>query len=121
MRDLQTFREFAGTIPVRFTHHAIDRLRESQLDKREGKRLLYESLRSPFKVNWETKKHTDNKNNTTFWLNGTIFFTVIATKGKTYGDEIFLVITVTDSRAVDRRFRVLPRIHYERKQQPHTP
>lgn len=100
--DIQTFKEFAGRKPVRFTNHAIARLQESQLDIRRGKYELYESVKSPFKVDWEKKKHRDNKNKTTFWMSGPITFTVIETIGKKFGDEILLVITVTDSRCVDR-------------------
>lgn len=102
MRNVQTFREFAGDKPVRFTNHAIERLVESQLDKRQGKYFLYESIQSPFKVDWERKRYRDNKNKTTFWMYGTITYTVIETKGYKYKDDILLVITVTDSRCVDR-------------------
>ena len=99
---IQTFKEYAGKKPVRFTNHAIARLQESQLDIRRGKFELYEAVKSPFKVDWERKKYQDNKNTTTYWMTGPITFTVIETKGKKYGDDILLVITVTDSRCVDR-------------------
>lgn len=101
MIDTKTFREFAGQTNVRFTTHAINRLKESQLDIKQGKHLLYEAITSPFKIAWDTKKYQSNKNSTTYWMNGTLTYTVIKTKHKTTGEEIFSVITITDSRCID--------------------
>lgn len=99
--DTKTFREFAGKTDVRFTTHAINRLKESQLDIKRGKHLLYEAIHSPFKLLWESKKYTTNKDEITYWMNAVLTYTVIKTKHKNTGQEIYLVLTVTDSRCVD--------------------
>lgn len=100
MIDLTTFREYVGDTPVIFTHHAIDRLKESKLDTIEGKKLLYDAVQLP--VHNVKSKYSANKNTRSFWMNGTIKYTVIPEKHKQHGYDIFLVLTVTDSRVVTR-------------------
>lgn len=105
MNTFQTFRQFAGNASVRFTNHAIERMKEAQIGISEGKGLLYESIRSPEKIDLKRKKYLDNQKNVTYWINGTLIFTVMKKKDKwnPQGEEIFLVITATERRLTVKR------------------
>jgi hypothetical protein len=85
-------------LKVVFTNHAIERLKESQLDLKQGLTLLANSIPedlSRFKdmVKYNNKKYDTKADN---YRNGTFIFTCIKKYDNTRNCEILLVITVAN-------------------------
>lgn len=99
-RDIIDFRSYVGSIPVRFTNHAYDRIGLSGIDIVEAKRMLYESVKSPFSVDVTRKKYLKDQHLISYWLQGDFVFTVKKTISEKFKTPIYLVITVTDQRTV---------------------
>lgn len=101
MKSLKLFKEFAGPLQVRFSNHAITRLKEAQLDLYTAKKLLYESVKSPERIDTTKKKFTRNQDNISYWINGTIIFTLVKKEDEysQHRQDMFLVLTVTERRA----------------------
>lgn len=100
------FQAYARGIPIIFTFHAKDRLKQCRLDEVQARIILSEAVESPFKVSQQKKRFTRNQEDVTYWMYGSIIFTILKTKDKKkIYDDIFLVLTVTETRAVDYHLR----------------
>lgn len=91
---------------VRFTNHALDRLKESQLDLLGGLKLISEAVEET-----EIKKYKDlvlNKSvkykqqPATYFRNGSHIFTAIKAIDNIHQDEIWLILTVTNQLATSK-------------------
>lgn len=87
-------------LPVKFTHHALDRLKEWNLSRNKAVWMLQTA--SKFKPlgmgRYKKDRYGDSQENIQYWQNETIVFTVRIQKDKYTGQDMVLVITVTDQR-----------------------
>ena len=102
MIDITFFKEKMNDKIVRFTHHAIARAKESQMDVDTAKKMLYESISNPVKCDYRFKRYQANKQDVSTWVNGTFVFTVLAKKDEFTGRDMILVLTMTDKRLTVR-------------------
>jgi hypothetical protein len=86
-----------------FTHHARERMIECQVDYKKAIWLLQTATqeKAPDSA-YKQSKYSDQEN-VTYWRNGSVIFTTIATTSKFNPDEpIILVLTMTEQQAVAR-------------------
>lgn len=92
---------------IRFTNHAISRLKESQIELKKGVWLCATAQEEKLEKGLKKNKYNNNKginyiNNkdVTFWRNGTLIFTVKVVFAEATQKYINLVLTVTDQRVM---------------------
>lgn len=95
-------------LPIRFTHHALDRLKEWNLSRNKAVWMLQTGIKiKPSGMSkYKREKYGDNSENIQYWQNDTIVFTVRVQNDKYTGEEMVLVITVTDQRVNLREINV---------------
>ncbi len=96
MTAIILYPEIHGDLPIRYTHHARERLFQCQLDMKSASELLRGSIKSFIKLDYTKKKYKDRS--VEHWVNGTIIFTLRESKSRNTGNPVILVITVTDQR-----------------------
>lgn len=93
---------------VVFTNHAIDRLKESNLDIIGGLKLFDDcvednSVRKFKDISRNMDRKYADQENIVYYRSGTHIITMLPTVDKFKGDDIWLVITITNQLASTKR------------------